>query len=122
MKVFIPFFGAITLFFVVQVGFNIVASKGGDPVNGKANYVMHCLSCHGENGYGNGMLAQSLPNPPTNLKNKLNSILSNDLVLIRYIVLNGKPDQGMPAFKGMLTTKEVKDIFAYVRSIDEQQN
>jgi mono/diheme cytochrome c family protein len=48
----------------------ILASCRGapEPPTGQALYLRHCASCHGESGDGNGSLAASLRQPPSDLR------------------------------------------------------
>jgi cytochrome c oxidase cbb3-type subunit 2 len=46
-----------------------VPEKSSVEYDAKAIYSRHCAVCHGENGNGNGLLANQLPMPPTDLKN-----------------------------------------------------
>ena len=99
--------------------FKTYDSKGGEPAEGKETYVTHCSTCHGEKGLGDGMLANTLPQKPPDLNAALSAFFNYDSVLIDRVVMNGKADAGMPAYKGVLSKQEVKDIFAYIRSINK---
>jgi len=119
VKYIAPIFVALLLIPITSYFFKFFDAKGGLASSGKDNYRIHCLSCHGEKGDGDGVLATNLPKRPSNLGRELKGLFSYDTVLIKHIVLEGKAQEGMPAFKGILTEEEVKDIFAYVRSLNE---
>ena len=112
----------IFIFVLILIGIvyflKLLDSKGGDSLAGKEKYNTHCLSCHGEKARGDGLLAQSLPNKPSDLQRELSIFYNYDSVLINTIVMNGKIDQGMPAFKNVFNKQDAKDIFAYIRTIN----
>lgn len=97
------------------------SGKGGKE-NGKENFVMYCIYCHGEEGKGNGPIAESLGEGiyPRDLTDA--SILSErtDAELFKVIKEGGPAagfDEAMPAQGGaMLTDEEVKNIILYIRA------
>lgn len=91
--------------------------KAADDIqNGALKYQANCLVCHGITGLGDGPAASTLANKPANLAKKLNSMFSFNIKM-SYAVLNGKVEQGMPAWKGILNKQDTYDIFAYIESI-----
>ena len=82
---------------------------------GEANYKMLCMSCHGEKGHGDGIAGKALSEKPSNINDSLNSWFESEAELIDT-VLNG--NEGMPAWKSVLTEDDVKDIFAYVKKVN----
>ncbi len=47
---------------------DVVAESAYDAVlAGRAHYVRYCASCHGEDGTGNGLVAEALKTPPTDM-------------------------------------------------------
>ncbi|MFV8753065.1 c-type cytochrome [Nannocystaceae bacterium ST9] len=72
---------------------------------GRDLYGMHCVSCHGEDGSGNGPAAKSLKFPPRDFREAAFSFAEPDRLpsheqLIEAIA-KGVPDRGMPPWKGM---------------------
>lgn len=87
-----------------------------DIKNGELKYQTNCMACHGNKGLGDGPLASTLSNKPANIMKKLDSIFMPKM-MISYIVLKGKVEQGMPAWEGILTKQDTYDIFAYIESV-----
>ncbi|WP_104400601.1 c-type cytochrome [Vibrio penaeicida] len=88
----------------------------GDIVKGQSQYIMYCQSCHGSKGLGDGPAALSLSNQPANLASKVSSFFSTPTSLSKD-VLNGNVEEGMPAWKGILTEEDAINILTYVQSI-----
>jgi mono/diheme cytochrome c family protein len=88
----------------------------GNIANGKQRYLALCVSCHGAKGHGDGIAANALQNQPANIARKINKPFKTPTQIANK-VLAGKLDEGMPAFKGVLTEKDALDILAYVQSI-----
>ncbi len=91
------------------------SAQAADLNNGQAQFQTNCQVCHGNKGWGNGPAAAGMQEKPANISKKLNSIFQTDAKLTQD-VMGGKT--GMPAFKGVLSKKDVADIFAYIRSIN----
>lgn len=72
---------------------------------GRDLYGMHCVSCHGEDGSGNGPAAKSLKFPPRDFREAAFSFVpSGDLPSHEQLIeriSSGVPDRGMPPWKGM---------------------
>lgn len=117
-----PFFGlsvAVLICVLALYGFRAYDVSGGVATNGKPLYDLHCASCHGPSALGDGNAPSALPKPASNLRKALSKPFGVDSVVINHIVLKGIPQNGMPAFRGVLKKSQVKDIFAYVRSLDQ---
>jgi mono/diheme cytochrome c family protein len=77
-----------------------------DPLKGSKLYQSHCINCHGANGSG------EMPNTPDFSRGE--KLLQSDNVLLESI----KAGQGMmPAYRGMFTDDEIRDVIAYVRTL-----
>ena len=87
-----------------------------DVANGEIKFKEHCITCHGDKGYGDGALAASFERKPSDINDKFKTTWKPDNRLTRRILV-GKTDTGMPAFQGILTEKDAEDILAYVRTI-----
>jgi mono/diheme cytochrome c family protein len=72
---------------------------------GRDLYNMHCVSCHGEDGSGNGPAAKSLKFPPRDFREASFSFVADgDLPSHEQLVdriSTGAPERGMPPWKGM---------------------
>ena len=72
-----------------------------------------CLPCHGADGHGDSPIGKSLGVKPYNAPDVVK--LSNaDLTAI---IKNGK--NKMPAFNGKLTDAQIKDLVAYIRTLQK---
>ena len=72
---------------------------------GERTYLMYCTSCHGYNGQGNNGLGADFVNDKTRLA-KPDAELIND-------IRNG--EGRMPAWRGILSDQEIRDVLAYIR-------
>ncbi len=92
-----------------------LAQSPGPLENGKALYEGHCASCHGMIGGGDGLEASGLTPPPTNFRSAaMGSVPDNDL---EQAILAGKPDTAMRGYGTILTSQDVSEIIAYLRSL-----
>ena len=76
-----------------------------------------CKICHGVNGNGLGIMAQGLNPPPRNFKCKetMNQVSDGQLF---WIIRNGSPGTGMPAFK-YLKDEQIWQIIHYLRKFSK---
>lgn len=91
---------------VLTALFTSARAEAGDVFTGRQIYIVHCTSCHGDNG------VPLLPGTP-NLARGEGLIAPDQLVLrsLRY----GKGS--MPGFESMIGRKELLDVLAYVRTL-----
>ncbi|MCG6871019.1 MAG: c-type cytochrome [Gammaproteobacteria bacterium] len=96
--------------------------QAGDPVAGKPLWGQYCAKCHGADGSGasgtgvtlSRQRAFSVMPPALNNPGFLDS--ASD-ALIRHTVENGRADTPMQAFRGSLSTRQIADVIAYMRSL-----
>lgn len=91
-----------------------------DTTRGARSYARNCAACHGPEGRGDGWNAVSLPVPPAVHADSARMAARPDDTLFDGIwsgawVLDGSPR--MPAFGGMLSAEEVRDLVAYIRAL-----
>lgn len=73
--------------------------------HGRDLYRMHCVSCHGESGAGDGAAARSLSFPPRDFRAaefsfvEAGQLPSHEALVER--IRHGVPERGMPTWKGM---------------------
>ena len=72
---------------------------------GERTYLMYCTACHGYDGQGNNGLGADFVNDKSRLA-KPDAELIND-------IRNG--EGRMPAWRGILTDQEIRDVLAYIR-------
>ena len=87
---------------------------------GRAVYVKHCATCHGETGGSDGPGAAALPiRPPPFTDGRLLNPLPDDFLY--RVVKDGAAAVGlapqMPGFGPFLTDREIRDVVAYVRTL-----
>ncbi len=95
-----------------------------DLAAGKALYERHCSQCHGEEGDGQGVMADLLHPRPRDFRRGIYKIrrtpqgeLPTDEDLFR-IVGNGMPGTSMPAWRGLLNDVQIGQLVDYIKSFN----
>ena len=99
----------LTLFFVVLAIVAVAWSSPGaaaDRGNGRAIYEMHCVGCHGEGGRSIDPTVPSFANG--------DALFMMDSELLDRI---RQGNQTMPAFRGLLSDQEIRDVISYLRTL-----
>jgi len=78
----------------------------GDIKQGEKLYMRECIACHGVN--GEGVTGPALGNQ--------SALAHNTDDFIRHAIQEGRQDTPMPAFKNKLSTQEIDNITAFLRS------
>jgi copper transport protein len=86
-------------------------------VRGEALFSQNCAVCHGASARGDGPGAASLTRPPANLTT--GHALGHSDDDYAYWVENGIEGTDMPAFGDKLADGEIRDVVAYVRSLQQ---
>jgi mono/diheme cytochrome c family protein len=81
----------------------------------KELFAAHCMICHKDNGKGGKVSIQGKTLNAEDLTSAEMTAKTDDQ-LTKYIV-DGEPDEGMPAFKGKLTDEEIKLLVGHIRSL-----
>ena len=85
---------------------------------GRTLYRQYCASCHGIDGLGDGDAGKALQPPPANLAWSTKRPIATDGYLDWTIAEGGVPVQtAMPAFKGVLTERQIWQIILYIRQL-----
>jgi mono/diheme cytochrome c family protein len=98
----------------------LAAAADRDAESGKKIYATHCATCHGDSGKGDGPSATGFATKPFDLTNGqlLNALPDEFLV---GIIRDGGPPHGlaptMPPFNRTLSTSQIDQVVAYVRSL-----
>ena len=92
---------------------------GAGSMDAAAIFKQKCATCHGPTGHGDGPLAASLNPKPRNYHDKAYMSTRTDEDLYNSI-FNGK--SAMPPWgkSGQLTSAQVHEMVAYVRSLSQQ--
>ena len=92
-----------------------LAAATVDPLTSGAKlYEANCAGCHREDGSGGPMEIEGKKIDPDDLTSDKMKKFSDEKIL--GYILNGVPDEGMPAFKGKLSESEMRDVVKYLRT------
>ena len=88
---------------------------------GEKIWVKNCMTCHGAEGHGAGLLAESLSHLPADLSDNFHTAPGDGDAYLYWRLSEGGAIQpftsmgsSMPAFKDMLSERERWDVLAYV--------
>jgi copper transport protein len=84
---------------------------------GKALFSQNCVVCHGPSAKGDGPAAASLKRQPADLTGGHSLMHSDDD--FAYWIENGIAGTEMPGFAGKLDSSQIRDVIAYVRSLQQ---
>jgi cbb3-type cytochrome c oxidase subunit III len=89
----------------------------GDPRQGYELYQQYCAVCHGEDGYGDGVMTQIMDLEPMDHTNPvvMNSMSNEELITA---ILEGNGEY-MPAWNGILERDEVEALVSYIRLLTQ---
>lgn len=96
----------LALFLSLFLAESLFSVHAADPNNGAQIYNMHCISCHGNNGSG------AMPGAPNFLRGE--GLFQSDSSIVTTLE-NGTGV--MPAYRGLLTTQDLLDVVAYLRTL-----
>lgn len=99
----------LMVFLVVLAGILAIWSAPGvaaDRHNGRAIYELHCIGCHGESGQPADPTIPSFANG--------DGLFRMDSELLERI---RSGNQIMPAFRGLLSDQEIRDVISYLRTL-----
>lgn len=107
----------VSLGLSLMFAISAVQSATGDSTKGKQVFQQFCQVCHGAQGKGDGPVGMALKPPPANLssdrvQNKKDDELMN-------ILLKGKPGTAMPAWEKDLSSQQMTDVIAFIRSLGQ---
>ena len=97
----------LVLFLASRTSF---AQNAGTAAN---TYKTNCVACHGPDGLGNTPVGKAMGVKPYNAPDVLK--LSN--ADLSAIIKSGK--NNMPAFNGKLTDAQIKDLLAYIHTLQK---
>ena len=82
--------------------------------SGRKIYAQTCANCHQDDGTGGEVEIEGKKLKPDDLTSAKIKGFSDDKIL--GYIMNGVPDEGMPAFKGKLSEAEMRDVVKFVRT------
>ena len=98
---------AVTLvIFLLLVFAAALPARAGDMQKGREVYEMHCVACHGMDGYAVDMTIPSFANG--------DRMFLMDQEMLQSI-RTGK--NLIPAFRGLLSDQEIRDVITYLRTL-----
>ena len=84
--------------------------------NGSGFYAENCVTCHGPQGKGNGVLAKSFTKPPADLLTEPHTERHTAGDFFNWLS-KGIPDTGMPGFEDKLDEEERWDVVNYIHAM-----
>lgn len=84
--------------------------------NGSQQYAEHCASCHGPQGKGNGVLAETLSTEPTDLLTEPHTV-RHTVGNFYHWLSHGIPGTDMPGFSAILSEENRWDIVNYLHAL-----
>jgi len=106
-----PFARALLTLGLVLVPLSAAAGQGAvsaQVYEGWRQYSVHCARCHGQDVLGNPVTANLLETAAPG-----GAVAEEEP--FTTVVLEGRPDRGMPGFKDQMTPEQVAAVYAYVR-------
>lgn len=88
-----------------------------EPAPPQTLFERHCMTCHGVQGRGDGPMGEALMPPPPDLTDQTTRDKSDAELL--QILRDGSSSTAMPPFKYRLTEQQLRDLVAYIRSLNE---
>lgn len=98
---------------------NTLSSSDENINAGKEIYIKYCLTCHGEEGKGDGPASASLDPKPEKLN--VNQAELTDAYLYWRISEGGSMEpfkSGMPPWKAILSEEQIFQILTFLRTLD----
>jgi mono/diheme cytochrome c family protein len=85
---------------------------------GATVFAANCVACRGTGGRGDGPAAAQLEPKPANLTSEMHRAHSDD----DYVnwITHGVPGSAMPAFGDTLSDGQIRDVVAFIRSLQAQ--
>jgi len=89
----------------------------GDPVEGRDLYQKYCTVCHGEEGYGDGVMTQILELEPMDHTDPvaINKMSNEDI----FVAIKEGNGQYMPGWEGILDDEEIEALVSYIRMLTQ---
>ncbi len=86
---------------------------------GRSAFAQHCAACHGEEGRGDGPLAEVLPEPPADFGHPMHAGFYTAGERF-WIITHGVPALGMPGFGDVLDEETRWSLVRHIRELQGQ--
>ncbi len=106
----------VLLLFILALGSTAVWAQES---TAQELFKVHCQTCHGPQGLGDGPVAQSLTPPPRNLTVRPYKQGCGPGAIV-HTLKSGVPESAMPSFDGTLSEDEMWLLARYVRSLQSR--
>jgi mono/diheme cytochrome c family protein len=93
----------------------VSVAHAGDVDKGKTLYTGRCAFCHGATGKGDGPVGAALKPPPSNFASTDYWKTSND-EQAKNAIKNGKPGTPMVPFGSSLSSDDIENLLAYLKT------
>jgi cytochrome c6 len=91
---------------------SMAQAESADIAEGQALYEKNCITCHGPKGHGDGPAGKALK--AANIFEELEEHKDDEHHILEEVM---EGEGAMPAWKGVLSEAQVKNIFAYIKGI-----
>ncbi|WP_066060635.1 c-type cytochrome [Neobacillus soli] len=102
-----------------EIEMEVPRTIAGDPENGKKQYNVYCMNCHGEAGAGKFKMGPALANPQY-LKYTTDKQIWTDTAYGREETRMGPSLKGLEGVR-QLKKADISDIVSYIRSINPKE-
>lgn len=104
------------LFVVFSLAIFAGDSWAGDAAKGKKVFMANCMVCHGDKGNGQGPAAATMNPKPRNFTDP-NDMKGIDEARLKKSVMEGRPGTAMVGFAKTLSTGDIDDVIAYIKTL-----
>lgn len=94
----------------------LVMAEPGESKTGQQLFTVHCQTCHGPTGKGDGVASEALEPKPRNLTRRPYKQGCGPGAIVRTLH-TGVEDSAMQSFEAILTEDEMWKLARYVRSL-----
>ena len=93
----------------------VTGSPESSVSRGRKIFTTYCKRCHGDQGRGDGPVAQFLQRKPANLAARSSLTTGGEF----FMMISGGAGKDMPAWKEVLSAREIRDLSAYLKTLKE---
>jgi mono/diheme cytochrome c family protein len=98
----------------------VAGLDAADRTHGRALFASDCAVCHGERGKGDGPGGAGLSTPPADFTDPFHARYYSDAGRME-VIRHGVPGTGMVGWEGTLSSTDVLDVYAFVRTLRDDR-